>query len=456
MVGYVGLDPHVRQSGSSPARHGHISKEGSAATRHVLCEAANATMRSPGPLRAFGQRIQKRRALSCLAPGSILARVATVSEPRLDTAHEAWDRSWSDAEQRSLWLDPHPVITGYMAALNARGATRVLDVGGGIGRHAIAYAKAGFDVTLTDASHAGVNEALRTADAAGVVIRAEVAPFTELPGNDATFDHVVAWNVLYHGDRSIVLAGLNECRRVLRPDGTMQMTMLSKRNRGWGVGREIRPDTFIDDSSDEDKRHPHFYADALGVCALLAEAGFEIRELVDVDQHPPDGWHWSLLAETSRHAAGCEPYDPPTLTRRREGPRDPADHRGRRLGAGRHPWQSSPVQASDQARQGHCRGQAVPGLAAGPSIEHPSTSRPQAMTDPERYTILLEPAADGGWGAWSPDLPGCVALGDTTQEAVSEMREAISLHLEGLAADGEPIPEPTGPGVYVEQNSAAA
>lgn len=61
MVGYVGLDPRVRQSGSSPARHGHISKQGSAAARHVLCEAAHATMRSPGPLRAFGQRIQKRR-----------------------------------------------------------------------------------------------------------------------------------------------------------------------------------------------------------------------------------------------------------------------------------------------------------------------------------------------------------------------------------------------------------
>jgi transposase len=61
MVGYVGLDPRVRQSGSFPARHGHISKQGSAAARHLLCEAANATMRSPGPLRAFGQRIQKRR-----------------------------------------------------------------------------------------------------------------------------------------------------------------------------------------------------------------------------------------------------------------------------------------------------------------------------------------------------------------------------------------------------------
>ena len=61
LVGYLGLDPRVRQSGSSPARMGHISKEGAAAARHVLCEAAQAAMRTPGPLRAFGQRVAARR-----------------------------------------------------------------------------------------------------------------------------------------------------------------------------------------------------------------------------------------------------------------------------------------------------------------------------------------------------------------------------------------------------------
>lgn len=226
-----------------------------------------------------------------------------MSEIRLDTAHEAWDRSWNDAAQRSQWVEPNPVITDYMTALSARGARRILDVGGGIGRHAIAYAKAGFDAMLVDASLAGVNEALRLADAAGVAIRAEVAPFTALPVQDATFDHVVAWNVLYHGDRSVVLAGLQECRRVLKADGTLQMTTLSKRNSSYGLGEEICPDTFVNDTGDQDKRHPHFYTDALGVCSLLAEAGFETRELVDTDQYPPGGWHWSVLAETVERPA---------------------------------------------------------------------------------------------------------------------------------------------------------
>ena len=61
LVGYLGLDPRSRQSGLGTVHHGHISKQGSATARHVLCEAAHATMRSPGPLRAFGQRVRKRR-----------------------------------------------------------------------------------------------------------------------------------------------------------------------------------------------------------------------------------------------------------------------------------------------------------------------------------------------------------------------------------------------------------
>jgi transposase len=69
LVGYVGLDPRSRQSGVSPIRVGHISKQGSASARHALCEAAHAAMRAPGPLRAFGQRVRARR-------GSKIATVA--------------------------------------------------------------------------------------------------------------------------------------------------------------------------------------------------------------------------------------------------------------------------------------------------------------------------------------------------------------------------------------------
>ena len=61
LVSYVGLDPRVRQSGASPARHGHISKQGSPEARHMLCEAAWVAIRTPGPLRAFYERVRARR-----------------------------------------------------------------------------------------------------------------------------------------------------------------------------------------------------------------------------------------------------------------------------------------------------------------------------------------------------------------------------------------------------------
>jgi transposase len=61
LVGYLGLDPRSRQSGTAPARHGRISKQGSSAARHVLVEAAWAAIKTPGPLRAFYERVRSRR-----------------------------------------------------------------------------------------------------------------------------------------------------------------------------------------------------------------------------------------------------------------------------------------------------------------------------------------------------------------------------------------------------------
>jgi len=61
LVGYLGLDPKVRQSGSGPATHGRISKQGSVRARHALVEASWSTVRQPGPIRAFYGRIRARR-----------------------------------------------------------------------------------------------------------------------------------------------------------------------------------------------------------------------------------------------------------------------------------------------------------------------------------------------------------------------------------------------------------
>ena len=70
-----------------------------------------------------------------------------------------------------------------------------------------------------------------------------------------------------------------------------------------------------------------------------------------------------------------------------------------------------------------------------------------------RYMVVIE-KAESSWGAHVPDLPGCVAVGETREEAVRLIREAIDFHIEGLREEGEPVPHPTSEIEFVEVDAA--
>jgi predicted RNase H-like HicB family nuclease len=59
-----------------------------------------------------------------------------------------------------------------------------------------------------------------------------------------------------------------------------------------------------------------------------------------------------------------------------------------------------------------------------------------------KYAVIYEKTTTG-YSSYAPDLPGCVAAGDTIEETEKLMQEAIELHLAGMREDGDPIPEPT-------------
>ncbi len=61
-----------------------------------------------------------------------------------------------------------------------------------------------------------------------------------------------------------------------------------------------------------------------------------------------------------------------------------------------------------------------------------------------RYTVVLEQEQDGGYVASVPALPGCVSQGDSRDEALANIREAIELYLDDCRAAGEPIPIEAG------------
>lgn len=70
-----------------------------------------------------------------------------------------------------------------------------------------------------------------------------------------------------------------------------------------------------------------------------------------------------------------------------------------------------------------------------------------------RYTVVVE-RGDSSWGAHVPDLPGCIAVGDTRDEVLQFIGEAIQLHLQALRESGELVPEPRSEGVVVEVGAA--
>jgi predicted RNase H-like HicB family nuclease len=70
-----------------------------------------------------------------------------------------------------------------------------------------------------------------------------------------------------------------------------------------------------------------------------------------------------------------------------------------------------------------------------------------------RYLVVVE-KGESGYGAYVPDLPGCIAAGDTREEVVRLVQEAIELHIEDLRERGEPVPPPTSTAEVVDVAAA--
>jgi tellurite methyltransferase len=86
----------------------------------------------------------------------------------LETAVEAWDKRWATAEGRAEWLELEPDVIALLPELKARGARTALDLGCGVGRHALFLAEHRLAVEAIDGSAAGLKVARETAQARGV------------------------------------------------------------------------------------------------------------------------------------------------------------------------------------------------------------------------------------------------------------------------------------------------
>jgi predicted RNase H-like HicB family nuclease len=71
------------------------------------------------------------------------------------------------------------------------------------------------------------------------------------------------------------------------------------------------------------------------------------------------------------------------------------------------------------------------------------------VSNPMRYAVVIE-KAESNYSAYFPDLPGCIATGETVAEVQEHIREAIELHVAGMREDGIPVPLPSSEVAYVD------
>ncbi len=207
----------------------------------------------------------------------------------------AWD--WDKRTEQHRWQEPAQEVYYLAERWPAQGRTRLLDLGCGIGRHALFFARRGFSVDAFDLSESAIAALDQAARDRQLPIRAGVGDMLTLPYEAGTFDCLVAFHAIYHTNRAGLEQVLAEIRRVLRPGGEIFLTFNSLRNPSFSrpTNETLEPNT-IRPTEGQEAGIPHYYVDEAEVRRLLA--GFELVRFSQVEEIRADhsSWHYYVLA----------------------------------------------------------------------------------------------------------------------------------------------------------------
>lgn len=212
---------------------------------------------------------------------------------------KAWN--W-EASTNSIWRRPSEESYYLARRWKEQGKKTILDLGCGLGRHAVFFAKEGFSVYGVDLSAEGIRSMLEWADHEKVRIDAKTADMMNLPFHDDFFDCVFAYHVIYHCDTEGIRDVIKEMKRVLKPGGELFCTLYSKDTRSFRehLYPQVDDNTLIKMEEGPEKGIPHFFADLDDTLNLFSEfhiISVDHKDNCFVNGEKHDFKHYFVLAQ---------------------------------------------------------------------------------------------------------------------------------------------------------------
>ncbi len=155
-----------------------------------------------------------------------------------------WDTYWADEGEHEWWERPAPEVLALIASRSPEARPEVLDLGCGLGRHAIAFARAGYRVTAVDASATAVAHLRAWAARLKLRVESRVCDVLDEGLPAGAYDIILSYNVIYHGSRARFAQAIDRVHALLRPGGLFFFTCPSREDGKYGHGEEIAPHTF--------------------------------------------------------------------------------------------------------------------------------------------------------------------------------------------------------------------
>ncbi|MEE8414044.1 MAG: class I SAM-dependent methyltransferase, partial [Dehalococcoidales bacterium] len=155
-----------------------------------------------------------------------------------------WDSHWEEESKRSFWHEPDRAVIDLKNRLDRAKTPDVLDLGCGVGRHALLFAESGFNVTALDYSQEALNTLRQKALEKGVHIKIIKGSYSEDVFPEESFDLILAYNVLYHGYSQTFKNAICLIHKWLKSEGLFFFTCPSRRDDKYGNGEEVAKNTY--------------------------------------------------------------------------------------------------------------------------------------------------------------------------------------------------------------------